>query len=288
MCGQKRASLTPESEVNTSIVNGRPAAECSWPWQVHLGGCGGTLISPQWVLSAAHCSTPTTAYAGLRNRSNAAEGQSRNIVQRIDHPQYNGREHDIVLLKLDRPFDLNECVNIACLPSSKPQVGQKDFWITGWGSTRAGLPMSEILQEASVNIVSCNGTSGQASEVCILGPSYETACSGDSGGPLVSHKSGWWTVYGATSRGQATCGWTTVYTGVYDAMDFIRSHVQVHPTPAPTPPPAPTPAPPPPAGTCIQEKDCDVNPWCSDPNGDSWCRSQGQLDHCPAPNCRRL
>jgi len=42
-CGVKRS--LPNSEVNMSIVNGRPAAECAWPWQIHLGGCGGTVHS---------------------------------------------------------------------------------------------------------------------------------------------------------------------------------------------------------------------------------------------------
>lgn len=270
-----------------SIVNGRPAAECAWPWQIHLGGCGGTLISPQWVVSAAHCSHPTTAWAGLRNKSSTAGGQSRSVVQVIDHPAYTGGSNDIRLLKLDRPFDLNECVSTACLPSVKPQVGETDFWITGWGATRAGLPSPQILQEAQVNTVSCGGTSGKESDVCILGSAYETACNGDSGGPLVSKTNGWWTLYGATSRGQATCGWTTIYTGVFDAMDFIRSYVDVQATPAPTPPPPPTPAPPPPAGSCILDPDCSTNPWCNDSSYATWCQNQGSLGHCPAPYCRR-
>jgi len=294
-CGVKRGSPDTMSDVNMSIVNGRPAAECAWPWQVHLGGCGGTLIHPQWVLSAAHCSTPSEACAGMNDRTEP--GQCRSIAERIDHPQYTGRDHDMVLYRLSSPFSLNECLSPACLPSTKPQEGDQDFWITGWGSTLAGLPMTTTLQEAKVAYVSCSGTSGTAADVCIRGARYETACSGDSGGPLVKQTNGWWTVYGATSRGSANCGWTTVYTGVFDAMSWITSHIGGQSTPAPTPPPAPTPAstpppsptpaPPSPGGTCIHEKDCDVSPWCADSSYEAWCNVQGAAGYCPAPQCTR-
>jgi len=285
-CGVKRGSPGPMSDVNISIVNGRPAAECAWPWQVQLGGCGGTLIHPQWVLSAAHCRTPSEACAGTNTLNSG--GQCRTIAERIEHPQYGvGRGWDMVLFKLSSPLDLNECVNLACLPTTKPQQGDQNFWITGFGSTAAGLPMSRTLMEAQVAYVSCSGTSGTSADVCVRGGRYETACNGDSGGPLVKQTNGWWTVYGATSRGTANCGWTTVYTGVYDAMSFIRSHVQVQPTPAPTPPPAPTPAPPPPGGTCVLQRDCDANPWCRDSSYEAWCNMQGAAGHCPAPQCTR-
>lgn len=321
-CGQKREAPAPWSDVSISVINGRPAAECAWPWQIHQGGCGGTLIHPQWVLSAAHCRTPKTVYAGLTNRSNTAAGQSRGVVERIDHPDYF-LAHDMMLLRLDQPFNLNECVNTACLPTTKPQVGDTGFWISGWGSTRSGYPMSETLQEATVNIVSCSGTTGAASDLCILGPSRETACSGDSGGPLVKETNGRWTLYGDTSRGGFNCGGTTVYAGVYDALDFIRTHIDGTPSPAPTPPPpqptpsprpptptpptptpptptpptptppVPTPAPSPPptppsgGGACEHEKDCDVNPWCRDTGFEAWCRQQGASGACPAPYCKR-
>ena len=39
-------------------MGGEEAKPHSWPWQVNLGGCGGSLIHPYWVLTAAHCGKP--------------------------------------------------------------------------------------------------------------------------------------------------------------------------------------------------------------------------------------
>jgi len=238
-CGQKRDPPSPmTNDINMSIINGRPAQECAWPWQIYIGGCGATLIAPDWVLSAAHCSTPQKVYAGLHNRSRFVNVPNRTVVQRIDHPRYSGfGGHDMMLLKLDSPFDLDACVNIACLPTTKPQVGETDYWITGWGSIEAGIKLPAILQEASVNVISCSnsGGGGTSTDVCVKGPNNEQACSGDSGGPLVREVGGRWTVFGATSRGGPYCNSGTVYTGVYDDMDFITSHINVAPTPAPPP-----------------------------------------------------
>lgn len=60
----------------------------------------------------------------------------------------------MALLKLDRPFELNECVNTACLPTVPPQVGAK-CWITGWGNLEfQQQPPPQILQEVDVVIKS--------------------------------------------------------------------------------------------------------------------------------------
>jgi len=59
------------------------------------------------------------------------------------------------------------------------------------------------------------------------------------------------------------------------------------PTPTPPPPTPPTPTPTPPTGGCVHEKDCAVNPWCSNNGYEEWCRQQGQAGSCPAPYCKQ-
>jgi len=57
------------------------------------------------------------------------------------------------------------------------------------------------------------------------------------------------------------------------------------PSPTPTPPSPTPPSPTPPTGGCVQETDCNVNPWCRGTGWDAWCRQNGAA--CPAPYCRR-
>jgi len=242
-CGQKKEPPAPwTQDVGISIVNGRPAPECAWPWQVHLGGCGGTLIAPQWVLSAAHCATggfpPRTAYAGLHNRSVTSQGQRRTVIAWILHPDVrnpNKWSNDLLLLKLDSPFELNECVNTACLPTVPPQVGAK-CWISGWGNLEFQLqPPPEILQEVDVHIKSnadCRDAYASISPVdetmiCANGMrdgAISDACQGDSGGPLVCEEGGQWFVHGATSwgRGCADASYPGVWALVTHSLEWIK------------------------------------------------------------------
>lgn len=58
-CG-KPSKKYPMRHGNTRVVGGTEAEEHSWPWQAYLTynwafTCGGTLVHPQWVVSAAHC-----------------------------------------------------------------------------------------------------------------------------------------------------------------------------------------------------------------------------------------
>merc|ERR1719297_436508 len=246
-CGARPAGPAPfGNEVGAQIVNGREAGVGDWPWQISLGGCGGTIISPEWVLSAAHCGSPGTAIAGLHNRTQTSDGQARSIVENKKHPLYRSQtsyDNDLMLLRVDPPFDFGPGVGAACLPQTSVAAGT-ECWITGWGTLSSGGSRPSLLQEAAVDI--------KTNEQCNSDYSGGTtdACQGDSGGPLVCENGGFWYVEGATSWGYGCAN--PLYPGVWARVayniDWVVQESGVQPVlPNPTPAPPPTPEPPTPA-----------------------------------------
>merc|ERR1719414_1528261 len=83
-CGHKPPQAPMTEGVNMSIINGRDAEQCAWPWHIYFTSCGGTFITPEWVVSAAHCREAgefDLAYAGLHNRFDTSAGQERKVVE---------------------------------------------------------------------------------------------------------------------------------------------------------------------------------------------------------------
>merc|ERR1712243_484657 len=136
----------PDVKHNTRVVAGQTATRGSWPWQILMkfGGrasCGGTLIAPQWVVTAAHCVYRREHYPylfsvvlGEHDRS-VEEGSEEEIrVERVfRNPSYNPRvlDNDIAMFKLTKPAKLGKYVKTACLPTGDVPVGT-DCYITGW------------------------------------------------------------------------------------------------------------------------------------------------------------
>lgn len=119
-----------ERPANTGrIVGGVEATPHEFPWMVDMRRpshyCGATIISPEWVVTAAHCTTGApsgyTLVAGDHNiQSSEGREQTRQVVAIISHPNYNGNtiENDIALMKVDPPFEFNQWVSAVQLPES--------------------------------------------------------------------------------------------------------------------------------------------------------------------------
>ncbi|KAI8494927.1 hypothetical protein Bbelb_275320 [Branchiostoma belcheri] len=228
------------------IVGGNAARPGSWPWQVQLlrygsFNCGGNLIHPLWVLTAAHCvaNNPSPSIynviLGKYNKFSTDQTEQRlQISKIIVHSGYsrNPTNKDLALLKLARPVTLNQYVWPVCLvsgPGADPPEGTNCV-TTGWGSTGNDT----VLKQARIPLVSnekCDDSTlydGQITDFMICAGYYDSGghgpCSGDSGGPLVCLTGGRWTLYGVASWGASNCV-TPHHPGVYARVSTMRGWV---------------------------------------------------------------
>jgi len=226
------------------VIAGQNARQGAWPWQILLkengrAGCGGSLISSNWVVTAAHCIKPSRysvvlGEQDLRYRSGAE--QEISVSQVIVHPGWNSRtfDYDIALLRLSRPAQLNRNVSPVCLPNAHARTGASCY-ITGWGATRSFSPMHPTLQQAPMRVIdpnTCNrknyyniGIRITDRMICGGGQGRISGCQGDSGGPFVCSNNGRWELHGAVSHGSKDCNSSKSYT-VYARVALFRQWIR--------------------------------------------------------------
>ncbi|KAM5296039.1 kallikrein-15 isoform 2-T2 [Glossophaga mutica] len=242
-----RSAAAQDGGGSSSSLEGEECVPHSQPWQVALFergrfNCGASLISPYWVLSAAHCQTRNMRVRlgehNLRKRDGAE--QLRAVSRLVPHPRYEARSHlhDLMLVRLRRPARLSRQVRPVSLPKRCPQPGESCV-VSGWGLVSDFEPGPAGSQESPVNLpdtLHCANISIISAESCNKDyPGHlrntmvcagvrgggTNSCEGDSGGPLVCGG----VLQGIVSWGDVPCDSTAkpgVYTKVCSYLQWIR------------------------------------------------------------------
>ncbi|KAF4114305.1 trypsin-like [Onychostoma macrolepis] len=248
--------------LNNRIVGGKNATAGAWPWQVSIhftfAGidfghfCGGTLITKDWVLSAAHCfqwfnASYVVMYFGRLNQSGSNPYETnRTASQIINHPNFNFStfDNDIALIQLSSSVPFSDYIRPACLGAvNSTFAGGTESWVTGWGRLQPnGTEVPEVLQEVMIPVVKdtdCINAYGginisiTSNMICagLLNQGGKGACQGDSGGPMVSRKGSLWIQSGIVSFGIQCADPTfpTVFARVSPYQDWIKSYTGSNP-----------------------------------------------------------
>jgi len=234
------------------IVNGYDAKPGAWPWiaslQTNSGFhfCGGSLITPTWILTAAHCvgnilKNGASKYRVQLGQHNLKATSGNSYVQTIKikrvvaHPRYDSSRllRDFALLELSTPAQLNSRVELACLPPAgvRPKIGRTDCYHAGWGMTDypAKPGRKYNLQQSMLPIVPVSKCVHNREAVCAgYGDvNKPNACRGDSGGPFMCRKSdGTWQLEGVASYVVTYCKYYTGFSPVNDQISWITSTIK--------------------------------------------------------------
>ncbi|XP_066486400.1 serine protease 27-like [Tiliqua scincoides] len=248
-CGKPVVSLN-------RIVKGLDTAPGEFPWQIslqlnHKHVCGGSLISHDWVITAAHCFyqfrdlSEYQVLLGVTQLSNPGpQACCLGVKKIIVNPTYAGQttSGDIALVQLSRKVHYSDFILPICLPDASVKFPPgKLCWVTGWGNLRhsVGLPSPQTLQKLQVPIIDSKTCSAlyrtnmgdglppraiKDDMICAgFAEGMKDACKGDSGGPMVC-MIGWsWVLAGIVSWGEGCA--IENRPGVYSRLTYYESWI---------------------------------------------------------------
>ncbi|XP_042589725.1 serine protease 27-like [Cyprinus carpio] len=245
--------------LNNRIVGGEDATAGDWPWQVSIHTvndnhfCGGTLITKDWVLSAAHCFQEydyryIKMYFGRLSQSDKNPNETSGPIrakQIINHSDFDNvtYDNDIALIQLSSSVNFSDYIRPVCLAAAGSVFGAgTESWVTGWGRLQPeGTQFPDILQEVMIPVVNnsacANAYKGirniTSNMICagLLNQGGKDACEGDSGGPVVSKNGSLWIQSGVVSFGEkcAEPKYPGVFTRVSQYQNWIKSYTGSNP-----------------------------------------------------------
>uniref|UniRef100_A0A0A1XPW6 Serine protease SP24D n=1 Tax=Zeugodacus cucurbitae TaxID=28588 RepID=A0A0A1XPW6_ZEUCU len=235
------ASAKPQT--SGRIVGGEDAAEGAFPYQISLRFqdshvCGGSIISTNFVLTAAHCvgdededgnyfvypASYFSIRAGATNRLYG--GVVTKVSNIVVNENYGDFLHDLALLTLETPLIFSNNIQPIPLASAEVPTGDRVI-ISGWGNTATNSFAPNKLQWNTVQALSklsCFTKIGMASDalLCLGHPENNGACFGDSGGPAAYQGE----LVGVASFVVNGCGSDSPdgYAKVFNHLDWIKEH----------------------------------------------------------------
>ncbi|XP_021928759.1 brachyurin-like [Zootermopsis nevadensis] len=232
----------PES--GKRITNGLTASRGQFPWQVGLiidGAwfCGGSVISNEWVLTAAHCGGDVYRLTLGANRLDIQESGSISVqsTDSIVHAQYSSTSlnNDIALVRVSIEFsDFITPVKLPRREPNPPDFAGKTARVSGWGKpSDSASGITTVLNYVDLPVISntdCAGVFGSyivSSTLCVAAPNGKSTCSGDSGGPLVIEIDDAYTQIGVVSFGAAAgceLGYPDGFARVTSFLDWIETN----------------------------------------------------------------
>ncbi|XP_053486261.1 complement C1s subcomponent-like isoform X2 [Ictalurus furcatus] len=248
-CGRPLVGL----ERRKRVLGGHLAPQRAFPWHVfinHLHGGGGAVIAENWILTAANVlmiknqiidPNQIKIYVGVSDALKRSKFSPLGIKSLHIHPLYNNSDdthydHDIALIKLERPIVYNADVMPLCLPPQEAEFTPGlTGWVSGFGQT-AIRKSSRYLRYTSLPLVdkkTCqNFVDNLRIPVALTDNMFcagvpeggKDACDGDGGGALVLKKDGVFWATGIVSWGYE-CGKPGrygVYTLVSQYIDWIN------------------------------------------------------------------
>lgn len=194
------------ADQDPTIVGGTEAPAGAYPWMANLsieasGGtymCGGSLVSPDVIVTAQHCMEGAT---GVSAQIGEVDPSQATPVDGVDWVAGGGVESgDWAVIKLAEPV---EAAEMPALASDASYDEGPTFTAAGWGATSEGGPTSDVLMEVDLPFVSDADCGAGEEEVCAgdLQNGGIDTCQGDSGGPLLNTADGRPVLVGITSWG---------------------------------------------------------------------------------------